>query len=1043
SSESWPVIAFWCRMDSGRQLPPSPPIPYAFYEFPSLLLVSLLLIVGLLSILKCLRLSENPVVLKLKRDPNIKAKVRSYLSSPESHVDRIVDNGTPCEKKSSVNSSQPAKKVDDKFKNHISPNDSPVPPPSQHPLPVNEVTRSQGIVDLENEPIKNSHQQPRFEAFMMTGDRVLKLTRNQQVSLLPKHSRKIDSLLKHHHNNNNNYSNYHSVPTSPIDMSDKSRNNHHHSKKQNHQEVISSSAGNSPPSSIGTSNTAAPVCSSSDAASSSYVVRTSKSEDHLQLNKNSNSLSTVSIDFDDDVTSSLNTLLDTRPDSEGEADQRVWSYHTTESGTKMKNSSSSVSNNSSDNNASSQNHSLSSPASPTSVSSSVMSSTSSSSSSHERKKTLQAQSNANIGSTNQNISSSLVNNGGDLSQSEAISNISSPDFQEDSEILNSKDFNIEISDPSDSDSTLLVSESTKGGSCRLQRNENAHGDSGDHRIVIQVKGRCSPKVNFRNNSRRGSHKEQDYSSSGEQPSYMTLNEDDEQLLALTKGAATLARAVSPPLPNSQSSNGLSEDESDIESLRSFHYSPKAVDHPSASRLAKRLFTLDGFKKSDVSRHLSKNNDFSRAVADEFLKYFNFEGDTLDVALRKFLKQFSLSGETQERERVLVHFSKRYLDCNPGAFKSQDAVHTLTCALMLLNSDLHGKIIGRKMTCSEFIENLAELNDDGENFPKDVLKASYHAIKNCSLEWAVDDEVEDNGSMKGGVGLTNDNCQIMASDKGFFQSMSSTIEYKKGYVMRKCCVEPNGKRTPLGKRGWKMFYCTLRDFVLYLHKDEHGFRKTQLSDNLHNAIRIHHSLATKATDYRKKQHVFRLQTADQAEYLFQTSDSKELQSWVDTINFVCASFSAPPLPGGCGSQKKFQRPLLPTTYTKLNLREQMLSHEETVMRLELELDKHTSHPPERGAKALTIQNYKEKNSYLHHELKRYSTYAWILRSKLSQYPELDQPSSLTDSCIGEVGEMEEEYCDEPVMNPNSGKNSPSLNRYSYRAAIYSTRESDLE
>jgi PH and SEC7 domain-containing protein len=56
------------------------------------------------------------------------------------------------------------------------------------------------------------------------------------------------------------------------------------------------------------------------------------------------------------------------------------------------------------------------------------------------------------------------------------------------------------------------------------------------------------------------------------------------------------------------------------------------------------------------------------------------------------------------------------------------------------------------------------------------------------------------------------------------------------------------------------------------------------------------LATKATDYTKKQHVFRLETADQSEYLFQTSDSKELQSWIDTINFVCASFSAPPLEG---------------------------------------------------------------------------------------------------------------------------------------------------
>lgn len=46
-------------------------------------------------------------------------------------------------------------------------------------------------------------------------------------------------------------------------------------------------------------------------------------------------------------------------------------------------------------------------------------------------------------------------------------------------------------------------------------------------------------------------------------------------------------------------------EADADSLHSFHYSPKAVDLPSAIRLAKRLYGLDGFKKSDVSRHLSK------------------------------------------------------------------------------------------------------------------------------------------------------------------------------------------------------------------------------------------------------------------------------------------------------------------------------------------------------------------------------------------------------------------------------------------------------
>lgn len=58
------------------------------------------------------------------------------------------------------------------------------------------------------------------------------------------------------------------------------------------------------------------------------------------------------------------------------------------------------------------------------------------------------------------------------------------------------------------------------------------------------------------------------------------------------------------------------------------------------------------------------------MADEYLKHFDFSRETLDIALRKFLKQFSLTGETQERERVLVHFSKRFLDCNPGSFNSQ-------------------------------------------------------------------------------------------------------------------------------------------------------------------------------------------------------------------------------------------------------------------------------------------------------------------------------------------------------------------------------------
>ena len=48
------------------------------------------------------------------------------------------------------------------------------------------------------------------------------------------------------------------------------------------------------------------------------------------------------------------------------------------------------------------------------------------------------------------------------------------------------------------------------------------------------------------------------------------------------------------------------------------------------------------------------------------------------------------------------------------------------------------------------------------------------------------------------------------------------------------------------------------------------------------------------------------------------NSKECQEWIDSINFVAATLSSPPLPAGVGSQKKFQRPLLPSSHTKLNM-----------------------------------------------------------------------------------------------------------------------------
>lgn len=127
-----------------------------------------------------------------------------------------------------------------------------------------------------------------------------------------------------------------------------------------------------------------------------------------------------------------------------------------------------------------------------------------------------------------------------------------------------------------------------------------------------------------------------------------------------------------------------------------------------------------------------------------------------------------------------------------------------------------------------------------------------------------------------------------------------------------------------RRGWKAFYASLRDMVLYLQKNDQQLTTT-LSPGDTNALRLHHAFAQEATDYRKRQHVFRLRTADWAEYLFQTSDHDLMKRWIDAINLVAASFSSPPLPAAIDSlSTHFQRPLLPSVQTRYSVVRQQSS-----------------------------------------------------------------------------------------------------------------------
>lgn len=64
------------------------------------------------------------------------------------------------------------------------------------------------------------------------------------------------------------------------------------------------------------------------------------------------------------------------------------------------------------------------------------------------------------------------------------------------------------------------------------------------------------------------------------------------------------------------------------------------------------------------------DDCPLGFSDSYTNNTSWKSWSFSSWYRNFLKAFPLMGETQERERVLVHFSKRFCHCNPEALTSE-------------------------------------------------------------------------------------------------------------------------------------------------------------------------------------------------------------------------------------------------------------------------------------------------------------------------------------------------------------------------------------
>ncbi|KAI9463546.1 hypothetical protein BJY52DRAFT_1252141 [Lactarius psammicola] len=123
--------------------------------------------------------------------------------------------------------------------------------------------------------------------------------------------------------------------------------------------------------------------------------------------------------------------------------------------------------------------------------------------------------------------------------------------------------------------------------------------------------------------------------------------------------------------------------------------------------ARRAWEEDeGFlTKERIAEWLGGVGRINKAALQHYINNFDFSGLRLDLAFRRLCAKLFLKAETQQMDRILEEFSRRYWDCNPGSlFGNQNVVHAVAYSLLLLNTDLHVAELATRMSRGQFVRN---------------------------------------------------------------------------------------------------------------------------------------------------------------------------------------------------------------------------------------------------------------------------------------------------------------------------------------------------
>ncbi|KAJ3823819.1 hypothetical protein EV361DRAFT_794093 [Lentinula raphanica] len=110
-------------------------------------------------------------------------------------------------------------------------------------------------------------------------------------------------------------------------------------------------------------------------------------------------------------------------------------------------------------------------------------------------------------------------------------------------------------------------------------------------------------------------------------------------------------------------------------------------------------------KEKIAEWLGGTGPINKAALQHYMSHFDFSGLRLDMAFRRLCAKLYLKAETQQVDRILEEFSRRYWECNPNTlYGSSNLVHAVAYSLLLLNTDLHVADLTSRMSRNQFVRN---------------------------------------------------------------------------------------------------------------------------------------------------------------------------------------------------------------------------------------------------------------------------------------------------------------------------------------------------